>query len=282
MTPAGSPAEEDRTPAHRAPGVRPKFLCIVGIARTGTNYLCDQLRQIAEIRSRTEIFHRQEAFGLTDAEIAAVGAAARQRFEHGRDAALIAWMREHPGSAIEAVHSAGPRESILSFKIFREHLPVEAVRESFLTRNDVVFLIVRRQIIDSYISLRKAQTVASFTTNDTTDVRVRLHPATFAKYVRTNQQWYEAISTELISSARPSARLNYEDFAHLPPGDIAGQLVTVLEGLCGTRFSLRSNTGSQFRKQDRAESYEQKVSNWNQFLDHPAVRDLDLDIFGYF
>jgi hypothetical protein len=265
------------------PITEPRFLCILAIPRTGTNYLCALLSGIAGIRSRTEIFHDAEAFGLTAGEIEAVGAAAQQAFRGRDDPNLRTWMRHHPAAAVRAIFRAPgqPAAEMLSFKVFPGQLPINRISGRLIPMPRMRFLIVKRRIIDAYVSQLKAQQIGRWADADTTDIRVVLDPAQFIRYVERNRRWYRTLSGELARAGKPHEELIYEEFAAQGDRKLTEDLVTRLHGL-GFRGMAPGSPQAKPRKQDRSPTYHEKVANWVEFAEDPRVRRMDIDMFGYF
>lgn len=267
------------------PEIEPKFLCIIASARTGSTYVCAMLRNIAGVRSKTEIFHRARAFSVTPDEIATVGVAAQRTFSGPDDPDLLAWMRHRPARAIRAIARSpdGPPATLLSFKIFPDQLPIRAICARFIEMPEMQFLMVKRRTIDAYISLSKARLLQRWGGVDTTATRVTLDPAGFTRYVQHHRRWYETLSAELTSAGKTCPELTYEEFIALGGERFLDNLVTMLHGM-GSR-GLTPVAGKPKNlplKQDRSSSYEDKVVNWAEFLDDPLVRGLDIDIYGHF
>jgi hypothetical protein len=267
------------------PEIEPKFLCIIATPRTGSSYVCAMLRHIAGVRSKTEIFHRAQAFSVTPAEVASVGVAAQRRFDGPDDPELTAWMRQYPLRAMRAIarEPGGPPAKMLSFKIFPDQLPVRIIRTRFIALAEMRFLAVKRRIIDAYISLSKARLLQRWGGVDTTEISVTLDAAAFVRYVEHHRRWYDTLSAELANSGKSCPELRYEEFAAVGAEDFVQTLATMLHGLGGRGLTPMAETPRNLPlKQDRSSNYEDKVTNWAEFLGHPLVRGLNIDIFGYF
>jgi hypothetical protein len=211
--------------------------------------------------------------------------AAQKTFHGPEDPGLGTWMRNHPATAVRAIYqaSAEPPTRVLSFKVFPGQVPAQRIATRLIPMPRMRFLIVKRRIIDAYISLVKARLLERWGKVDTTNLRVILDPEQFVRYVENHRRWYETLSAEIASSGKPGPVLIYEEFSRLGEKAQIEQLSTTLRAMgFGELAPSETPTGSLPWKQDRSLSYEHKVMNWAQFVGDPRVRELPTDIFGYF
>lgn len=265
--------------------IEPRFLCIIGIPRTGTNYLCSLLARISGVRARNEIFHDIGAMSLLPSAVDALGIAAQRIFSGWNDPALTAWMRRHPAVAIRTIIRAPNSRPtrLLSFKVFPGHLPVPKISGQLMSIPRIRFLIVKRRIIDSYISLLKARQIGRWEHVDTTSLRVVIDPVHFVRYVDISRGWYERISAALTANPKPHKQLIYEEFATNGDDKLTAHLVHMLHDLGFREVAGRNVQNTRpLERQDRAATYQDKVVNWAEFIDDPLVRSKDIDLFGYF
>lgn len=248
-----------------------RVVVFLGIGRTGTNQLMTLLYGVSGFRVLTEIFHERKIYGLTPDERAAVTREAG--VQEADDATLAAWARSNPGRLVDLLQDmAGPRTHLL-FKVFPRQLDVDAVDRAILSRPDVCPVFVRRRVIDSFISSRKALALGRFSRVDTTELKPRLTVGAFRRYWATNSRWYADLADRAAQRGLSWGRLDYE--TDIEPGpDVTYAAVARELARFGIAFTAPDEPPVSLPRQDRNRTPRDKVRNWTRFRLHCALAGL--------
>lgn len=253
-----------------ARATEPKLLCIVGIARTGTNHLASILDGIPEIDARRELFNPLKCWTMHPHELAELSRRSGKMFPHSADdARAVQVIRRHPGLALDCLADLlQPDKRILCLKVFRNQLSVRQVRRAIVRRPDTIVVFVRRRPIDTYVSYRKAAYLKQWAKVDTTKLKVTLEPAGFVKWWRQTADWYVRLEAACWSIDKPFHRLSYEEDIDCPPLEAARRFCAVLE-----RHGIHNLTMPQgdkaigLTRQDQNRDVGDRVANWPEFRD---------------
>ena len=239
-------------------------LVIIGIERTGTNYLCSLLNQLPEVESRFELFANVAAISLKPEEINLMAGLANRPFTDKSDPELIRYLKNNFNTALYHIQKQLSHRKLFSFKIFREHLPESAMLELIKT-NHVIF--VTRSAIDTYISFMKALQSGIWINQDTTSLKPNLKIEHFHYWYQKTNQYFQFCAQEYRRWKQDEpVVLRYEDFTR-------GTNVENLKFVVGkvsqaTKLDLvlpNHSFESIFQKQDYSDSISQKVLNWAEF-----------------
>jgi Sulfotransferase family len=263
-----------RGPMRSANPSEPKLLCIIGIARTGTNHLASVLADIPEIDSRRELFNPLRSWTMHPHELAELSRRSGKTFPHSpEDARAVQVIRQHPDLALDCLADLLPPDKrILCLKVFRNQLSIRQVKRTIIRRPDTIVVFVRRRPIDTYVSYRKAAYLKQWAKVDTTKLKVTLDPAGFVKWWRQTAAWYLGVEAACWSIDKPFHRLSYEEDIDCPPIEAARRFCAVLE-----RHGIRNLTMPQADKeigltrQDLNREVGDRVANWPEFRDRLAA-----------
>ena len=239
-------------------------ICILSAPRSGTNHMCALWNGFRGHASFAEIFHRKSAYGCA-AHLAALNRAFGIEATGIDDPLLTGHMRDDPVKAVTALGASCAEEGheSFSYKIFPSHLKPDRLR-ALLDRDGVVFVIVKRLLIDCFISSRKAQLVQSWTGVDTTGRAVALDFDEFANWAASRRQWFSRVESWLTEAGRPFAVLTYEADINCEPAQHMEVAREVIGGL-GLDLTVTAEMRSKHRKQDTSQNYHAKVTNWRAF-----------------
>jgi hypothetical protein len=223
------------------------FVILAGM-RTGSNFLEANLNEYAGVTCHGELFNphfighlkQKEAFGVT----------LRQR--EAEPMRLIARMREAtPG--------------LPGFRLFQDHDP--RVLDACLADPRAAKIVLSRNPLDSYVSLRIAGVTGQWRLGDMKDARsarITFDGSDFAAYREAQRGYYEGILRRLQTTGQTAFFLAYDDV-----GDIE-----VINGLA--RFlgldEQRGQTSGKTKKQN-PETVEDKVANPAQMVAALAALD---------
>lgn len=247
-------------------GMKVKRICIFSIPRTGTNNLCKLLNSIEGLRSHFELFHSNSVYTLDPDELRFINGELGTHYEDIGDPALITFARSNPGSLLEMLETENAEKyDFLSFKIFPFHLTSEVLERDIISHRDTYFILIRRHLIDCYISLRKAEELGAYLSSDTSRLSIELDASEYIRWCAQMLAWYTKCQSLLHKYERSFATLSYER-------DLSGSKESTVRNFVNAVNSLGANllqpqlVRNGFAKQDTATEYEQKVANWRDFL----------------
>lgn len=248
--------------------LRPRFLCVLAVPRTGSSHLNYLLSTIPEVIAKSELFHGTYQAPFSPGEQDALRK--RSGLDHSDEAAFTAWKRAHPAATLEAIHEGAGGHGIVTFKVFPGHLNPDVLESELMARADIAFAILRRRPIESFISGQKAGAVGKFNRHDTTDIKPELSAEAFAKWARKMWRWYKWCETALDRHGKPPLRIAYERDINRKSGvEAVRHLVALLAPLqLGPLSEPDKLRGSG--RQDRERRYQDRVTNWSAF--ETAVR----------
>lgn len=253
------------------------FICFIAIPRTGTNHLGRVVSGFANIRSQYELFHTQAAYTLNRAEVEAVSKAAGATFRNYEDPALVDFARSKPGAFLDAVAAANDTTcAAVSYKVFPQHLDDALLRDEVLARPDTGVVIVRRRLLASFLSLRKAEEVNEYIDVDTTGVKVTLKASAYSDWRAGVLDWYDRVEALLAAVGKTPERLSYEDEIDTDPYTLAGLLVEKF-GRLGVATTRDHGETPALEKQDKSKSLQDSVANWDEFERELSALDVPID-----
>ena len=240
-----------------------RFICIFGVARTGSNLLFSLLRNCKNLNLKYELFHPKGVYATKPEARSALSAAAGCSTFGDED--LISWRALHPAKTLDVLYEAGGGDPLI-FKIFPDHLPREMLANEIIPRGDVGFLILRRRPIESYISIVKAKNSKTYKGVDTSAFHPTLRPVHFLKWADRTREWYDWLLRELATAKQNHAELSYERDVGVADSDEAlSHIVHAMNSVGLKPIHIKNKHVSSIQRQDRVDRYQDRVSNWEEF-----------------
>ena len=270
-----------------------RFICWIGMPRSGSNYVSDLLANLDNFWSLREIFQANGVHAynglrghfqkislecqnepLLSSWLNREGANADDD-ESWRAPELITFARSHPGMLLDIIAKAAGN-NLVSFKVFAGDLNKEQLLDEVLDRSDVVPAILHRDIIEAYVSAIKGKQVGRFTNVDTTNVAVKLNWRLFCRFVHGTARFQSGI-LNVCNGGIPI--IAYEDL--MTENDDDARLCRIISDLdsawdleLGTRLPQREVQPGVAR-QDQKRDYAATVENWTAFLNKCRKHGLD-------
>ncbi len=259
------------------------MLCILGMARSGSSYLCAVLANQPAIDGRFEIFNPKQIEYLRPEELRELSRRSGKTFPAvAEDPVAIQVVRESPTRTLECLMDMlQPEKRLLTFKVLRRQLRVRKVRKEIIARPDTAIAILRRRPIDAFISSRKARLLQRWEGVDTTNVKIDIEVGDFLKWWDATAEWYRDLEKACWRLGKPFHRLSYEDDVDVEPSLLV-QRLRRLATACGINDLVGSVIGSPtiFARQDRTSDVEARVANWPAF--HRSLADQSWKAFSPF
>lgn len=250
-----------------------RFVCILGMSRTGSSHLIRLLRNCGELNVKGELFHIRSVGPLTGADKAKLAQASGGKTASPK--AMCEWRRRNPRQTMDVLYESGHRRPLV-FKLFWDHLAKEVVADEILSRPDIGYMLLRRRPIDCYISKMKAAIVGAHEEINTTTIRPVLEPKPFIFWVRQVKDWYEWLDEEIRRRALPCFPLSFEQhIENRTAQETLFELQRRLEALGCPPISMPQTCEGRAR-QDREADYRRRVANWQDFEADLAASAPDL------
>ncbi len=251
-----------------AAGTPPRLLCIFGIARSGSNYLCSILANQKLIEGRFEIFNRIRSNYMRPEELVELARRSGEAFPPvTEDAEAIRVIRADPTRTLDCLRDMVPvGKRLFTFKVLRKQLRVRQLSDAIIARPDTAIAILRRRPIDAYVSHRKATQLRLWAEVDTTDLKVEIDARDFLAWWQATADWYWRVEKACWKRRKPFQRLSYEDDVDVAPELLVERLRKLLAE-SGAADAMGPDIGppTRFVRQDRAPAVEQRVANWPAF-----------------
>jgi hypothetical protein len=244
------------------------LLCIFGIARSGSNYLCSVLANQPGIEGRFEIFNKNRSNFLRPEELVELSRRSGETFPPvTEDPAAIRIIRQDPTRTLDCLADMlPPAKRLLIFKVLRKQLLVQQLGDEIIARPDTAVAFLRRRPIDAFISSRKATLLQKWAGVDTTDMKIDIEVGDFLKWGRATADWYRRLEKTCWLHGKPFYRLSYEQDIDVAP-DVLVQRLRSLVSACGMNEAMGPTVGppTRFVRQDRTAEVVQRVANWAAF-----------------
>lgn len=272
--------------------------------RSGSSQLMQLFRSLRGMEVFPELFHR----GGPDSGLPVLFRAAGLPLGGKKNARLGEWVHADPSRVLDLLVGAAPPGTVaLATKLFPGFLEPDFIDHHLMTVPTAGFLLLKRRPIDTYISLQKALAIGRWSQADTTSVRPALRVDDYLSWHKDLSAWYRGMSAMLDRHGRPRLILHYETDIHADEDVTLRRLLELLDvlgistqvrprdevvpaGVSGSGWNLRlwrflnrrrlagAASGRRgYPKQDRAESPEQRVSNWDEFV-KDLLRDHHPDV----
>ncbi|HSE75184.1 MAG TPA: sulfotransferase [Dongiaceae bacterium] len=246
----------------------PRLICMVAVARSGTNHLGATLSRISELDVRHEIFNKTRCQELYRHELAELsrrsGAAFPQACESPETVEAV---RRRPDLVMDCLTDLmAPDKRLVYFKVFRLQLSIRQVRYAFITRPDTIVIFLRRRPIDTFISLRKALHVQNWYGGDTTNLKIRIDADDFIGWWGRTSAWFRGVEAACRTLDKPFHRLRYEDDVDVPAEQTLDRFREILASHgVGDLTVAGEQALKKVKRQDRNCELSDRVANWPEF-----------------
>ncbi|MCP5051935.1 MAG: hypothetical protein GY940_32505 [bacterium] len=270
-----------------------RFLVWISMPRAGSNYVSDLLAHVDNCWSFREIFQPGgvHLYNGVRGYPEPVLEACRERFgvplpsdpawPPWRSIALIKKVRRYPGEFLDLLADQ-KMTGYIAFKVFSRHLTHGRLGSEVLARPDVYPVIYHRDVIEAFVSVKKAEQAGISIGADTTGIEVELDWPHFLRFVHNTVGFIDRTCGFINGENRDNRNipcLSYEELME-PPDDLT-RLRTVTGCLNeGWNLDLRAiedggGVKTRVHRQDRARDFNGTVVNWNPFLEECRSHGLD-------
>jgi hypothetical protein len=190
-----------------------KAIAWIAIPRTGTNFLCSLLKHHPGIVSYYEIFHREKFFAGDHNQpefiIENINKKYNSNFTDIDDANLVNWIQQQPQELLATLGELNPQR-LISFKLFPDQLDRTTIEQSIIHNERIAKILVKRNLLDAYISHEIAQKVGLWNNYDTSNICLSLSVEKFIRWIEKAERWYGLFENPNDTQEINYVTLNYE------------------------------------------------------------------------
>lgn len=257
--------------------MRPKSLLLIAAPRTGSNYFLNLLAYRPDACVYHEVFHPQQAYGIEGPALAALSRRLGRRFSGANDPSLVKAVAANPRATVASLVEGAGEAALVVFKLFPGHGDgtLATVRQALREVDHAAF--IKRRIVDSYISVVKAESAQSFFGHDTTALKPALDIEHFLHWYDYTSQWYIDCTVEWMRRFNSSdvPVLRYESFAAGDNDTNFGTLARLLDERVGLSLPPHDVAVKDvLSRQDRGGAVQDKVANYAEFERAVTARGL--------
>ena len=245
-----------------------KLILILAYARTGSNYFCGILdNSFKDINSNYEIFNKVESF-VNEKYIREM----YLKYSNIKDKKhLLKVSRQNPIKYLENLIDVS-KESIISFKIFNDHLDDSNLRQIINKSNMII--VLDRKFIDIYISLQKTKKLLKDNEKnpwikiDTTTTKIFFDIEDYEKEYKKYTEWYSKINYLLKHQYnRDYIKIDYDNFHSKSLKQQQEYLKENINNYLQYNLDINYNI-TTLNKQDKSKKYRDKIINYDTFIEY--------------
>ncbi len=153
-------------------------------------------------------------------------------------------------------------ENIKIFKILEHQLTLE---NQFKIINNTNFIfILKRNLLDTFISDRKAKIINKYMNVDTSDISININLNEYNLFVKKKEEWFNKIINYLNSNNKKYIIIEYEQFYNLNINQKMNYLKEILKDNINIDLDLNETLVEELQKQDNNNNYKQKITNYEE------------------
>jgi|GEM_PF-6987305 len=250
-----------------------KAFALIACRRTGSNYLMKILDSFPEMEFFGEVYHNQTVWMPIERKKEYVEwlknthnlevKAGDKPFE---DKELVRLNHDRPEYFLEFLNTT--KHKYAGFKIFPEHLKWHKLKSKLLTNKEVPKIVLKRNLLDVYISDKILQLTKSSQAQDTSNIKIDFNCLDFKTWYYDTQCFYSRVEMLLKNSNQKYAELSYE-YIH-SHGDNEEKVAFIQSWLNqnGIQIQEQPKISGYTKKQDKRKRSLAKVKNVSEVEDY--------------
>lgn len=179
---------------------------------------------------------------------------------------------------ISKIKKQHPDKNYYLYKMMYNQTNVEDLKNFLLPDDQMIKIILTRNVLDMYISHRKAKELRQWKNTNTSHHKVKFDLRGFEKW-RTKRTNYLIGLNELIN--RKGYRAIVIDYDEIHQYQTDHQkleyMLKRIDDELGFKLTPKKNIKIELKKQDRSKSYQDKVSNYKEMMKYLKDKDLELN-----
>ena len=257
-----------------------KLFVLVANRRTGSNYLMKVFDSFPDIEFFGEVYHwdtvwmppnrkKEYVKWLKDTKNIDINIGDKP-FE---DQELVKFNHRDPEHFLNFL-TLTTKKKYAGFKIFPEHLSWQKLETHLLSNTNITKIILRRNLLDVYISDEILQQTQHSQGYDTSNIKIKIDCVDFKKWYFDTQSYYSRIELYLKNSSQPYSELSYEDIHSYNNNE--EKVNFIYSWLNKHDFDIKSKPqASEYtKKQDRRTDSLRKVENAQELTDYLQQNNL--------
>lgn len=182
----------------------------IALPRTGTNYLCELLENHHRIESHYEVFHKHKLYVKNRKKVVTlINKKNSTAFTNYKDPNLIKWVHKNPQYLLKILKEMSCT-NYFSFKIFPGQLNQKLVRETIINDRSIKKILVKRNLLDVYVSRGLALKLEKWGHTDTSAMKLEIDFDEFMKWLNWVNQWYQSFEDGLTSLEQNFSVITYK------------------------------------------------------------------------
>lgn len=248
-----------------------QIIALIACRRTGSNYLMKVLDSFSNIDFFGEVYHNQSVWMPTFRKMEYVD---WLKNEHGinieigekpfEDKELVNLNHNNPQHLLDYLTSLLDNR-YTGFKIFPEHLKWYKLKTHILANKKIKKVILKRNLLDVYISDRILEMTNKSQRQDTSNIKVNINCLDFKAWYYNTMSFYSRVELYLHNSNQKYSELSYEELHSHNSND---EKVDFLQSWLlqnGIEIEARPKIANYTKKQDKRKNSLAKVENDREF-----------------
>lgn len=213
-----TPISNNRTFLNKHKAQNTKTLVLFSIPRTGSTFLGKVINSLKEFEFLGEIYHPDKVIMPDRRKLRLTEYLYRQQgnkitIENGesdQDLDLLKFAHDFPDVFFAGMKNT-TKSKYFGFKIFPQHLNLDTVNNIFLKDKSIIKLVLRRNILETYSSIRIANQLNQYHSINTSDIKITFKERQFTEWLRESETFYSFLEERAHQSPQEYCYLDYEE-----------------------------------------------------------------------
>ena len=123
--------------------------------------------------------------------------------------AFVNFVHQNPEYLLNAIRAKSNKKYI-SYKIFINHLENEKLKSYIIDNKKIKKIIIKRNLLDTYISNQFAKKLQTWTKADTSSLYISFEEKKFINWYQRQKEFYDFVEKQMISSNQKIVSIDYE------------------------------------------------------------------------
>ncbi len=243
-----------------------KVILVLGMKRTGSNYLFECLDKVDDFYTLREVFNPVGAFGMevqSQTGLRHFGSLLEVAFASECDQKLCEFVQNNPVDTIHQLRglAAGMGRSAVALKLFDAQIDSQVLADRLIADPAVVPVVLKRQMLPSYISLLKARIAKGWMRRDLTALQPEVDIDEYLEWQTNTISWYQMLDDAMTRTGRSPISLNYDEFTQGSPREALNGLLGQLRQAGVTCSDEPNDFDPPIPRQDRSAVTFDRIAN---------------------
>lgn len=270
------PRPVDSTPLRKPPPVGDptsiKAVVVLGTQRTGSNYLFGCLDKVKQFYTLREVFNPVGAYGMvvqSQTGLRHYESLLNVALTSERDPRLCDHVRANPVDTVQQLKrlAVGMGRGAVAFKIFNDQIDNDVLTGDILTDPMAVPVVLKRQMLSSYISLVKARLANVWTRQDVTTLKPTVEVDDYLAWQRATIAWYQRLEDAVRGAGKTPIYLSYEEITQGSPRIALNAFLAKLRHSGVNCRDINDDFSAPIPRQDLADDPFDRIANGDALRD---------------